>query len=463
MDINIPEIDSLKPKISVFGVGGAGGNALNNMIKSKLEGVFFVAANTDAQTLSSSPADAKIQLGVNLTKGLGAGSEPESGKNAAEENIEDVTKYLKNNNMIFITAGMGGGTGTGAAPVIAKVAKELGILTVGVVTKPFDFEGKYRMETAKDGIEELKKYVDTLIIIPNQNLFRIANEKTTFESAFKMADDVLHAGVRGITDLITMPGLVNLDFADIKTIMTKMGKAMMGTGEAEGENRAEEACKDAISNPLLDDISINGAKGVLVNITGGTDMTLFEVNTAINIIRNQVDENANIIFGSAFNESMKNKIRISVVATGIEDPANNKKEKIISIQKDHKEQNNDLLNLKAIHQKESEIDSNLMKNNKINNDILDDSISKVNLDNIPIEENLEQNLEQNIPLSEDNSNQKENIDDLFKKDIDKKTNIEKKSNHFSLFKFMNFSNNSKKKQKEDTIKEVDDNIDEELN
>jgi len=319
LKINVPEPFLLKPKISIFGVGGAGGNALNNMIRSNLEGVEFIAANTDSQSLANSLAANRIQLGINTTKGLGAGSFPDRGKLAAEENIDEIIKLLEGNNMVFITAGMGGGTGTGAAPVIAKLARERDILTVGVVTKPFQFEGKYRMEAAELGIEELKKCVDTLIIIPNQNLFRIANEQTTFESAFKMADNVLHAGVRGVTDLITMPGLVNLDFADIRTIMTKMGKALMGTGEASGENRAVIACEQAISNPLLDDISIRGAKGVLVNMTGGPDMTLFEADLAVNTIKKEVDPNANIIFGSAFNEDMKGKIRISVVATGIDE------------------------------------------------------------------------------------------------------------------------------------------------
>ncbi len=319
LKLDIPQPEILKPKITIFGVGGAGGNAINNMIRASLEGVDFVAANTDAQSLANSLAQNKIQLGALTTKGLGAGSFPDRGRAAAEENISEIEGFLEGNNMVFIAAGMGGGTGTGAAPVIAKLAKERDILTVGVVTKPFQFEGKYRMEAAEKGIEELKKHVDTLIVIPNQNLFRIANEHTTFESAFKMADDVLHAGVRGITDLITMPGLVNLDFADIRTIMTKMGKAMMGTGEAEGENRAIEACEAAISNPLLDDVSIKGAKGVLVNMTGGPDMTLFEADLAVNTIKREVDANANIIFGSAFNEDMKGRIRISVVATGIDE------------------------------------------------------------------------------------------------------------------------------------------------
>ena len=319
LNLNIPQPELQKPRITIFGVGGAGGNAINNMIRSNLEGVEFIAANTDAQALANSLAPNKIQLGIATTKGLGAGSFPDRGRAAAEENIEEIESLLEGSNMVFIAAGMGGGTGTGAAPVIAKLARDREILTVGVVTKPFHFEGKYRMEAAEKGIDELKKHVDTLIVIPNQNLFRIANEHTTFESAFKMADDVLHAGVRGITDLITMPGLVNLDFADIRTIMTKMGKAMMGTGESEGENRAVEACEAAISNPLLDDISIKGAKGVLVNMTGGPDMTLFEADLAVNTIRREVDANANIIFGSAFNENMKGKIRISVVATGIDE------------------------------------------------------------------------------------------------------------------------------------------------
>ena len=329
LQIDIPNSGLLKPRIVIFGAGGAGGNAINNMIRSSLEGVEFVAANTDAQALTHSLAETKVQLGAKITKGLGAGSFPDRGRASAEENLEEIEKILEGANMVFIAAGMGGGTGTGAAPVIAKLARERDILTVGVVTKPFHFEGKYRMEIAGKGIEELKKFVDTLIVIPNQNLFRIANDQTTFESAFKMADDVLHAGVRGITDLITMPGLVNLDFADIRTIMTKMGKAMMGTGEAEGENRAVMACEAAISNPLLDDVSIKGAKGVLVNMTGGPDMTLFEADMAVNAIKKEVDSNANIIFGSAFNENMEGKIRISVVATGI-DSEEFKRENFIS-------------------------------------------------------------------------------------------------------------------------------------
>ncbi len=308
----------LKPKITVIGVGGAGGNAVNNMINSQLEGCEFLVCNTDAQALEGSSAPHKIQLGVNVTRGLGAGANPEIGSAAADESIEEILAYLEGSNMVFVTAGMGGGTGTGAAPVIAQAAREAGILTIGVVTKPFHFEGTHRMKLAENGIAELQKYVDTLIIIPNQNLFRIANEKTTFADAFKMADEVLQSGVRGVTDLMVMPGLINLDFADIRAVMLEMGKAMMGTGEAEGERRAVEAAESAISNPLLDDVSMKGARGVLINITGGLDMTLFEVDEAANRIRDEVDPDANIIFGSTFDQTMDGKMRVSVVATGIE-------------------------------------------------------------------------------------------------------------------------------------------------
>jgi cell division protein FtsZ len=312
------ELVDLKPKITVIGVGGAGGNAVNNMIRSKLQGVQFVVCNTDAQALSQSLAERRIQLGDEVTQGLGAGSRPEVGRAAAEESLARVVQEIAGSNMVFITAGMGGGTGTGAAPVVAQAARERGILTVAVVTKPFHFEGNHRMRTAEQGIEELSQYVDTLIIIPNQNLFRIANEKTTFVDAFKMADDVLHSGVRGVTDLMMMPGLINLDFADIRAVMSEMGKAMMGTGEASGEGRAIMAAEAAISNPLLDDVSMKGAQGVLINITGGLDMTLYEVDEAANRIREEVDPDANIIFGSTFNESMHNVMRVSVVATGID-------------------------------------------------------------------------------------------------------------------------------------------------
>lgn len=315
-----PENIILKPTITVFGVGGAGGNAINNMIKSHLQGANFVAANTDAQALEYSLAPYKMQLGVSTTRGLGAGASPDVGMVAAQESEEEIRECLNGSNMVFITAGMGGGTGTGAAPVVAKIAKEMGILTVGVVTKPFQFEGQYRMTLAENGLKELQKHVDTLIVIPNQNLFMIANEKTTFADAFKMADDVLHAGVRGVTDLMIMPGLINLDFADIRTVMSEMGKAMMGTGEASGtEDRAIRAAEDAISNPLLDHRSVRGAKGVLINITGGLDMTLFEVDAAANRIREEVGDNdANLIFGSTFNKELEGIIRVSVVATGID-------------------------------------------------------------------------------------------------------------------------------------------------
>ena len=309
--------DTLLPKILVIGIGGAGCNAVNNMIRANLN-VIAAAFNTDAQALSESIAENKLQLGPQFTKGLGAGSSPQIGKKAAEESAEDIAKILEDIDMVFITAGMGGGTGTGGAPVIAKIAREMGILTVGVVTKPFHFEGSRRMKIAHLGLEDLQSYVDTLIIIPNQNLFLIADEDTTFSDAFKLADDVLHAGVRGVTDLIVMPGLINLDFADIRTVMSEMGKAMMGTGEAEGDSRAIKAAEAAISNPLLDNISMKGAKGVLINITGGMDMKLFEVDAAANRIKAEVDSDANIIFGSTFNQEMNGKIRVSVVATGID-------------------------------------------------------------------------------------------------------------------------------------------------
>lgn len=318
IEFTSPELTELTPKITVFGVGGAGGNAVNNMVNAALKGVDFVCANTDAQALSLSLAEQKIQLGAELTQGLGAGARPEVGRAAAEETMDAIEEHLEGCHMAFITAGMGGGTGTGAAPMIAQKAREKGILTVGVVTKPFQFEGGRRMSLAEEGISELSKHVDTLIIIPNQNLFRIANERTTFADAFAMADEVLHSGVRGVTDLMMLPGLVNLDFADVSTVMSEMGKAMMGTGEAEGENRALEAAEAAISNPLLDEVSMKGAQGVLINITGGMDLTLFEVDEAANRIRGEVDPEANILVGSALDSSLDGKMRVSVVATGIE-------------------------------------------------------------------------------------------------------------------------------------------------
>ena len=318
IQLTVPPKRELKPRIVVFGVGGAGCNAINNMIAAGLEGVDFVVANTDAQALSASNADRRIQIGAKLTEGLGAGSDPAIGQAAAEETMAEIVDMLQGSHMAFVTAGMGGGTGTGAAPVIARAAREQGILTVGVVTKPFDFEGPRRMRAAQEGIEELAKEVDTLIIIPNQNLFRIANAQTTFAEAFAMADEVLHSGVSGITDLMIKPGLVNLDFADVRTVMNEMGKAMMGTGEAEGEKRAMEAAEAAIANPLLDDVSMKGARGVLINITGGDDMTLYEVDEATTRIREEVDPEAKIIFGSTFDESLRGTMRVSVVATGID-------------------------------------------------------------------------------------------------------------------------------------------------
>ncbi|MCB4455931.1 cell division protein FtsZ [Leisingera sp. McT4-56] len=318
LNLSMPGNEELKPKITVFGVGGAGGNAVNNMIAKELDGVEFVVANTDAQALQQSSAKSRIQLGVKVTEGLGAGARPQVGSAAAEESIEQIVDHLAGAHMCFITAGMGGGTGTGAAPIIAQAARELGVLTVGVVTKPFQFEGLKRMRQAEAGVESLQKVVDTLIIIPNQNLFRLANEKTTFTEAFSMADDVLYQGVKGVTDLMVRPGLINLDFADVRAVMDEMGKAMMGTGEGEGEDRAVQAAEKAIANPLLDEISLKGARGVLINITGSHDLTLFELDEAANRIREEVDPDANIIVGSTLDTGMEGRMRVSVVATGID-------------------------------------------------------------------------------------------------------------------------------------------------
>ncbi len=317
INLTVPNLQDLKPRITVFGVGGAGGNAVNNMIESGLQGVEFVVANTDAQALMQNAAQRRVQMGTALTQGLGAGSQPQIGAAAAEEALPEILDHLAGAHMAFITAGMGGGTGTGAAPVIARAAKEQGILTVGVVTKPFHFEGARRMLTADRGIELLAKHVDTLIVIPNQNLFRVANEKTTFAAAFAMADQVLYSGVASITELMTKEGLINLDFADVRAIMSEMGKAMMGTGEASGERRAIEAAEAAISNPLLDDVSMRGARGLLISITGGPDLTLYEVDEAATRIREEVDPEANIILGATFDESLEGIMRVSVVATGL--------------------------------------------------------------------------------------------------------------------------------------------------
>ncbi len=318
LNLTVPDKNDLRPRITVFGVGGAGGNAVNNMIEKELDGVEFVVANTDAQALAQSKAQSRVQIGVKVTEGLGAGARPSVGAAAAEELIEEIVDHLAGAHMCFITAGMGGGTGTGAAPIIAQAARELGVLTVGVVTKPFQFEGAKRMRQAEEGVETLQRMVDTLIIIPNQNLFRLANEKTTFTEAFSLADDVLYQGVKGVTDLMVRPGLINLDFADVRAVMDEMGKAMMGTGEGQGENRAVEAAEKAIANPLLDEISLKGAKGVLINITGGTDLTLFELDEAANRIREEVDPDANIIVGSTLDPAMEGMMRVSVVATGID-------------------------------------------------------------------------------------------------------------------------------------------------
>jgi cell division protein FtsZ len=318
INLKIPDVRELKPRITVFGTGGAGGNAVNNMIASGLQGVDFVVANTDAQALTMSKAERIIQMGVAVTEGLGAGSQPEVGRAAAEEAIDEIRDHLQGAHMVFVTAGMGGGTGTGAAPVVARCAKEAGILTVGVITKPFHFEGVRRMRVAETGIVELQKVVDTLLIIPNQNLFRVANEKTTFADAFAMADQVLYSGVACITDLMVKEGLINLDFADVRAVMREMGKAMMGTGEAAGEKRALSAAEAAISNPLIDDASMKGARGLLISITGGKDLTLYEVDEAATRIREEVDQDANIIVGATFDESLEGIIRVSVVATGID-------------------------------------------------------------------------------------------------------------------------------------------------
>ena len=320
INISVPPTHELKPRITVIGVGGAGCNAVNNMISSHLEGVEFVVSNTDAQSLANSQAQMRVQLGANVTQGLGAGARPEIGRAAADESLDQILEHIDGTHMLFVTAGMGGGTGTGAAPVIAKAARERGILTVGCVTKPFQFEGKNRMRLAEEGINELQESVDTLIVIPNQNLFRVANAQTTFSDAFKMADKVLYSGVRGVTDLMVMPGLINLDFADVRSVMMEMGKAMMGTGDAEGDNRALDAAAAAIANPLLDDVSLAGARGVLVNITGGPDLTLFEVDEIVDHIRQQSDDDVNLIFGASQDDSMHNSIRVSVVATGIDSP-----------------------------------------------------------------------------------------------------------------------------------------------
>ena len=405
INISLQDVgDNLQPKITVLGVGGSGGNAVNNMINANLEGVDFLIANTDAQALQISECSNKIQLGLNSTRGLGAGMRPDIGRQAAEEAIQEITEKLDGSNMLFVAAGMGGGTGTGAAPVIAKLARERGILTVGVVTKPFHFEGSQRMKLAEKGIEELQQYVDTLLTIPNQNLFRIANEKTTFSDAFKMADDVLYAGVRGVTDLMVQPGMINLDFSDIKTVMSEMGKAMMGTGEASGEGRAVAAAEAAIANPLIDDVSLKGAKGLIINITGGKDITLYEVDEAANRIKQEVDEEANIIYGTTCDDRLDGLVRVSIVATGIDSNVGvNAKplEAFVPINI-----NNDVYKSTQINQ-EQEIETPILANNQFDQDLVEHE----NLDHIEEKtssEETDKNIEaENINVSEVNEESQE--------------------------------------------------------
>ncbi len=413
----------LKPRISVIGVGGGGGNAVNNMITQKLEGVDFIVANTDAQALENSKTQRRIQLGLETTKGLGAGARPEIGKLAAEEAIEEIERELEGANMVFITAGMGGGTGSGAAPVVAKIAKEKGILTVGVVTKPFQFEGKKRSETAEAALNNFTKEVDSIIVIPNQNLFRIADKNTKLSDAFIMADNVLYDGVRSITDLMIMPGLINLDFADVKAIMEDKGKAIMGTGEAEGEDRAVRAAEQALSNPLLDDCSMKGAKGVLINITASQDITLMEVDDAVNRIKEEVDEDANIIFGSSFDASLDGKIRVSIVATGIDDKARSRVaepakrvEPVVVEQKVEEE------TVIEERQQESSLESVL---NHISEDISDDVDDRIEdaVDNEPVI------LNEPVETSQFKENMFDDFDNVEKSDV-----IADLPNSTSLFK-----------------------------
>ncbi len=414
MTINISIQDvaqNLHPKITVLGVGGSGGNAVNNMINANLEGVDFLIANTDAQALQISSCPNKIQLGLNSTKGLGAGMRPDIGKQAAEEAIQDLSEKFEGSHMLFIAAGMGGGTGTGAAPVIAKLAREKGILTVGVVTKPFHFEGTQRMKLAEKGIEELQQYVDTLLTIPNQNLFRIANEKTTFSDAFKMADDVLYAGVRGVTDLMVQPGMINLDFSDIKTVMSEMGKAMMGTGEAQGEGRAIAAAEAAIANPLIDDVSLKGAKGLIINITGGKDITLYEVDEAANRIKQEVDEEANIIYGTTCDDRLEGVVRVSIVATGIDANNNISAKPIESFAPINI--NNDIYK-QDIEKSELLSESTILKENASQEEnILDEEINEIENERMLNNQNsdtVNENEQTNINQLE-TSNLEENIDD----------------------------------------------------
>ena len=406
INISLQDVgDNLHPKITVLGVGGSGGNAVNNMINANLEGVDFLIANTDAQALQISQCPNKIQLGLNSTRGLGAGMRPDIGKQAAEEALQEITEKLDGSHMLFIAAGMGGGTGTGSAPVIAKLARERGILTVGVVTKPFHFEGSQRMKLAENGIEELQQYVDTLLTIPNQNLFRIANENTTFSDAFKMADDVLYAGVRGVTDLMVQPGMINLDFSDIKTVMSEMGKAMMGTGEASGEGRAVAAAEAAIANPLIDDVSLKGAKGLIINITGGKDITLYEVDVAANRIKEEVDDEANIIYGTTCDERLEGVVRVSIVATGIDSNVGTNAKPLenfapINI-------NNEIYKSNKLHQEESFVADLSSDENEDQIDISSDSIKN---EEIILSDEINEDIKiENEEVFEENEAIKEDI------------------------------------------------------
>ena len=426
MTINIkgPELRELKPRILVLGVGGAGGNAINSMIDSGLAGVEFVAVNTDAQDLKMNMAQAKIQIGTNLTKGLGAGAKHDIGQAAADESLNDIVDYIKGSNMVFITAGMGGGTGTGASHVIARAAKELNILTVGVVTLPFSYEGPKRMRIALEGLDELKKHLDTNIVVPNQNLFKISNEKTGFKNSFGLSNDVLKFGVQSVTDLMVRPGLINLDFADVETIMKGMGKAMMGTGEAEGENRAEEASNAALNNPLIDEYSLKGAKGLLLNITGGSDLTLFEVDHIANKIRAEVSPEAELIFGSIEDENLKGKIRVSIVATSLDGQEPNVKPVISMVHRLHNRNtgyNNNFtstftsnettlhategataLNLNNVEDVKNSVQETLEKEEINNKDSMDDpAIGNLSIENATYLQNLENNTESENPVKED--------------------------------------------------------------
>ena len=477
INISVPPTHELKPRITVIGVGGAGCNAVNNMISSHLEGVEFVVSNTDSQSLANSQAQMRVQLGANVTQGLGAGARPEIGRAAADESLDQILEYIDGTHMLFVTAGMGGGTGTGAAPVIAKAARERGILTVGCVTKPFQFEGKNRMRLAEEGINELQESVDTLIVIPNQNLFRVANAQTTFSDAFKMADKVLYSGVRGVTDLMVMPGLINLDFADVRSVMMEMGTAMMGTGDAEGDNRALDAAAAAIANPLLDDVSLAGARGVLVNITGGPDLTLFEVDEIVDHIRQQSDDDVNLIFGASQDDSMHNSIRVSVVATGINCPKKvDNVENIISDINLNLEKNNPEEKLNA--EKNEPINNNDKKPSETTNnvDLKEETIQAVN-----IQEEININQESFIPpepeviekeqIQEEvkidpfteaevlnaSSNIKEETIDNSEPQVKQQEGIIKRFSAKALFGNSSKKNNDMKPSKEELLSDVEDN------